>query len=145
MAIRRDDFPLPDVSDPLVAPFFAAAARGELRVPLCGGCGRYVWYPAPVCPRCGRDDPVWTPVSGRGRLFSWVVVHRAFLPAFEDKVPFVTALVALEEDDAVRIVSYLDADPATLRAGQPVTAEFRPLAFATVPGRSVVVPWFVPR
>ena len=28
MAIRRDDFPLPDVNDPLTAPFFAGAARG---------------------------------------------------------------------------------------------------------------------
>ncbi|MDZ4827948.1 MAG: OB-fold domain-containing protein [Actinomycetota bacterium] len=143
MAIQRDTFPLPDVDDPLVAPYFAGAARGELVVPQCDGCHRYVWYPEEVCPGCG-GVLTWTPVSGRGTLFTWVVVRRAFLPAFEDKVPFVSALIALAEDPAVRIVAYVDAEPAALVADQPVHVEFRPLAFSTVPGKEVVVPWFVP-
>ena len=45
MAIKRDDFPLPDVDDPITAPFFAGAARGELVIPRCDSCGAYVWYP----------------------------------------------------------------------------------------------------
>ncbi len=143
MAITRDTFPLPDVDDPLVAPYFAGAARGELVVPKCDGCGRYVWYPEEACPSCG-GVLVWTPVSGRGTLFTWVVVRRAFLPAFEDKVPFVSALIALEENPAVRIVAYVDADPDALVADQPVQVEFRSLSFATVPDHEVVVPWFVP-
>jgi hypothetical protein len=145
VAIRRADFPLPDVDEPRTAPFFAGAARGELLVPRCDGCGRFVWYPEERCPSCGAASPAWTRVSGRGTLFSWVVVRRAFLPAFEDKVPFVTALVALEEDPAVRIVSYLDADPDELRPELPLEADFRPLSFSTVPDRAVTVPWFVPR
>jgi hypothetical protein len=44
----------------------------------------------------------------------------------------------------VRIVSYVvDADPAALRADEPVRAVFRPLTFSTVPDRAVVVPMFV--
>jgi uncharacterized OB-fold protein len=78
-------------------------------------------------------------------LFSWTVVQRPFLPAFADKVPFVSALVALDEDPAVRIVTYLvDADPAELRADTPVEVAFRPLSFSTVPDRAVVVPMFRP-
>ena len=53
MAIRRDDFPLPDVDDPLTAPFFAGAARGELMITRCDACGEYVWYPQRACPTCG--------------------------------------------------------------------------------------------
>jgi uncharacterized OB-fold protein len=85
-------------------------------------------------------------VSGNGSLFSWTVVRRAFLPAFDDKVPFVSALVALDEDPAVRIVTYIvDAEPDALRADQPVAVTFRPLSFSTVPDRSVTVPMFSPR
>jgi uncharacterized OB-fold protein len=51
VAIKRDDFPLPDTDDPLTAPFFAGAARGELMIPRCDTCGEYVWYPQAECPR----------------------------------------------------------------------------------------------
>jgi uncharacterized protein len=142
MAIKRDDFPLPDVEDPLTAPFFAGAARGELVIPRCTSCGAYVWYPQERCPHDG-GPPAWTPMSGRGTLFTWAIVRRAFLPAFEDRVPFVTALVALEEDPAVRLCTYVvDSAPEELLADAPVAVSFRPLEFTTVPGRTVVVPMF---
>ena len=51
MAIRRDDFPLPDVDDPLTAPYFAGAARGELMITRCDACDEYVWYPQEHCPQ----------------------------------------------------------------------------------------------
>jgi uncharacterized OB-fold protein len=144
MAIKRDDFPLPDVDDPIVAPFFAGAARGELMVTRCDACDRYVWYPEPQCGACGGALS-WVPVSGRGELFSWAVVRRAFLPAFEEQVPFVSALVAIEEDPAVRIVTNIvDADPDDLRADMPVLVTFRPLSFPTVPDKAVIVPMFTP-
>ena len=142
MAITRAEFPLPDVDDALTAGYFSGAARGELSIPRCDVCGRWVWYPEAACPACG-GALTWTATSGRGGLFSWVVVERAFLPAFADMVPFVTALVALEEDPAVRIVALLvDVDPAELAIDLPMEAVFRPLAFPTVPDRSVVVPMF---
>ena len=144
MAIRRDDFPLPDIDDPLTAEYFAGAARGELTITRCGACAAYVWYPEEHCPTC--EGPLtWVAISGAGTLFSWAVVRRAFLPAFADRVPFVTALVAIAEDPAVRLPTYLvDADPTTLRADEPVQVTFRPLEFSTVPGKSVIVPMFAP-
>ena len=121
MAIRRDDFPLPDVDDPLTAPYFAGAARGELMITRCEACDAYVWYPAGAVPALRRRAHVGAGVAATATLFSWAVVRRAFLPAFAEQVPFVTALVALEEDPAVRLPTYLvDADPETLarrRAG----------------------------
>ena len=145
MPITREDFPLPDTEDPRTAEYFAGAARGELVLPHCDSCSRLVWYPAKRCPSCGGTAFTWSPVEGRGRLYSWAVVRRAFLPAFEAMVPFVTALVALDEDPAVRIVTYVvDCDPDSLVDGQPLDAVFRPLEFPTVPGKSVAVPMFVP-
>jgi uncharacterized OB-fold protein len=142
VAIKRDDFPLPDVDDPLSAPFFAGAANGVLLIPRCDACGTYVWYPEASCPADG-GTLTWTPVSGRATLFSWAVVRRAFLPAFEDKVPFVTALVALDEDPAVRVATYIvDTEPDALAPDMPVAVEFRDLSFSTVPDKSVPVPMF---
>ena len=144
MAIKRADFPLPDLDDELTAPFYAAAARGELVMPRCASCGEIVWYPEAVCPADGGVLN-WEPVSGNGTLFSWAVVRRAFLPAFADMVPFVTALVALVEDPRVRVPTYIvDVAPETLVADAPVHVVFRPLSFATVPDKEVVVPMFTP-
>lgn len=144
VAIARADFPLPDVSDELVAEYFAAAARGAVSVPRCVVCNRWCWYPETDCPACG-GALVWTETSGRASLFSWAVVRRAFLPAFADMIPFVTALVTLHEDPAVRLVTVIvDADPETLTVDQPMVATFRPLVFPTVPDRAVVVPMFTP-
>src|ERR1700687_2120945 len=112
MAITRAEYPLPDVHDPLTGELFAGAARGELVIPRCGQCERFVWYPAAECPACGSDRVRWVPVSGDATLFSWAVVRRAFLPAFAEMVPFVTALVALVEDPAVRLCTYVvDVEP----------------------------------
>lgn len=144
MAIQRADFPLPDVEDPIVAPFFAGAAAGELRITRCAGCAQYVWYPEGGCPACGGALE-WVTVSGRATLFSWVVVRRPFLPAFVEMVPFVTALVALDEDPAVRLCTLVvDSEPAALRAEQQMAVVYRPLRFPTVPDREVIVPMFRP-
>jgi uncharacterized OB-fold protein len=142
VAIKREDFPLPDVDDEATAPFYAGAAEGELRIPKCTVCGAFVWYPEPVCP-ADSGSLEWVAVSGKATLFSWAVVRRAFLPAFDDKTPFVTALVALDEDPRVRVPTYIvDTDPESLTADEPVEVDFRPLSFSTVPGKSVVVPMF---
>ncbi len=116
MAIKRDEFPLPDVDDPLTAGFFAGAARGRARDSALRDVRRIGLVSAgPACPHDG-GPLTWTPVSGRGTLFTWAVVERAFLPAFADRVPFVTALVVLEEDPALRLCTYL-VDAATRRSG----------------------------
>lgn len=139
----HDRFPLPDVSDEATAPYWQGAAEGELRIPKCDSCGTWCWYPQKKCPECGGEAFTWTATSGRGRLFSWAVVRRGFLPAFADKVPFVSALVALEEEPAVRLVTEIvDCDPETLVPDMAVRADFRPLRFDGVDGE-VMAPFFV--
>ena len=57
------------------------------------------------------------------RLFTWVTVHRAFLPGY--RVPYVTALVELVEDTRVRLATYLRDVPAGgLRTGMRVEVVF---------------------
>ena len=140
----RNEFPLPDTDWAPSREFWSAAARGELAVPRCGACRRYVWYPDGTCRFCGAHTFTWAAVSGRGRLFSWSVVRRAFIPQLAADVPYVAGLVAIEEDAAVRIVTRIvDCDPALLRVDMPMRVVFRPLRFAGVRGE-VTAPMFVP-
>jgi uncharacterized OB-fold protein len=140
----RADFPLPDTEWEPTREFWAGAARGELVIPRCDGCARYTWYPRTRCRRCKGETFTWTSMSGRGRLFSWAVVHHNFLPQFAALVPFVPALVALDEDPAVRVVTRMvDCDPADLAFDMRVHAVYRPLEFDTVHG-TVTAPLFVP-
>lgn len=137
-------FPLPDTEWAPAAPFWAAAAAGRLSLPRCDACGRLVWYPADACRRCGGAEQTWVDLSGRGTLFSWVVVHQQFLPQYEP--PYVTALIAINEDPAVRLATRLvDVDPTEpgLVIDEPVVVEFGRLRFPGVDGE-VPAPFWRP-
>ena len=137
-------FPMPDLDWEPTREFWAAAQRGELSIPRCASCDTYQWYPPESCRCCGSQDLAWTPVSGRGTLYSWAVVRRGLAKPFAAKVPYVTGLVALDEDPAVRIVTNLvDCAPEDLRMGMPVRVVFRPLSFPDTPGE-ITAPMFIP-
>ncbi len=50
----------------------------------CDGCGQYRYPPAPNCPNCLSLAYTWKPLSGRGKILSWVIFHRQY---FEDYPP----------------------------------------------------------
>ena len=72
-------------------------------MPKCNACGAFGFPPSAACRRCGAEGYTWSPVSGRGKVFSFVVYRRAWRAAFKDKIPYVVAVVELEEGP--RIVS----------------------------------------
>jgi uncharacterized protein len=86
------------------APFFEAAARGELRIQTCRSCGRRRFPPRPMCPWCHSLEAEWRLQSGRGRIWSFAVPHPPLLPAFVDEAPYIVVVVELEEDPGIRLV-----------------------------------------
>ena len=62
------------------APSTAQAVTSVLR---CSSCERFYFPPSDYCPRCLSADVAWTPVSGRGTVYSWVTMHRAYTPAYD--------------------------------------------------------------
>lgn len=140
----RPEFPLPDTGWEPIREFWAGAARDELRIPRCDSCSRLCWYPRDRCRACEGESFTWETMSGRGTLFSWVVVTHAFLPQFADLTPFAPALVALEDDPSVRLATRMvDCDLDALEFEIPVQVTFRPISFTGVSG-NVVAPLFVP-
>ncbi|WP_251093838.1 OB-fold domain-containing protein [Streptomyces sp. Caat 7-52] len=124
---------LSPVTDTDGAPFWEYAARGELRVQACGDCGEPRFPPRPCCPHCQSFASEWRPVSGRGRVWSYVVPHPPLLPGYAEQAPYNVVVVELEEAPRIRLVGNVVAragapldsvDPARLRIGARVQAVF---------------------
>lgn len=90
------DRPLPEIGDDN-RPFWEACARGTLSLQRCGECRRVRYPISPACPRCGGPAFEWTPVSGRGRVFSYAIFHQVYHRGFQTAVPYNVALVQLDE------------------------------------------------
>lgn len=120
--------PTPDVVVTAeTAPYWRAAAGGQLLLPRCIRCHRAIWYPRAFCPFCGATEVAWEPASGRGRIYSVTVVRRAPHPHYADSVPYSLALIDL--DEAVRVLSNVVTDDLdALAIGQVVEAIFVPIS-----------------
>ena len=121
--------PLPG-PDPVSQPFWDGCARHELLLQRCAGCGRHRFPPGPVCPDCGAREAKWVRASGRGTVYSWIVVHHPVpRQSFADEVPYVVALVALEE--GVRMASNVVGCAAdAVEAGMALEVVFEDVAEA---------------
>lgn len=111
--------PLPE-STPETEEFWAGARREELRIQRCNSCGQAYFFPRPFCPNCASRDVAWFTASGRGTLHTYVISHRPAL-GFKDVVPYVIAIVELEEGP--RMMSNIigvDPTPEALPVGLPV-------------------------
>jgi uncharacterized OB-fold protein len=114
--------PLPQIS-PDMAPFFEAARRHELVVQRCAGCGALRFPARSICSRCLGREATWVPVSGRGAIFSFAVMHQAVHPGFAATVPY--AVVVIELEEGVRMLSnLLDCPLEDIRIGLPVSVVF---------------------
>jgi uncharacterized OB-fold protein len=104
------------------APFWEAAREHRLVLQHCDACGRVQHPPGPVCHRCRAAALSWREVAGRGRVYSYTWVHRAFVPVLEGHLPYAVAVIELGEDaERTRIVSnVVDVSPDELAIGMGV-------------------------
>ncbi|MFK4099684.1 Zn-ribbon domain-containing OB-fold protein [Streptomyces sp. NPDC019531] len=124
---------LEPVKDATGAPFWQYAAQGELRVQACADCGELRFPPRPCCPHCQSFGTEWRPVSGRGRIWSYVVPHPPLLPDYAAQAPYNVIVVELEEAPRIRLVGNLvraagaplnSLDPGRIRIGARVHVVF---------------------
>mgnify|MGYP001223049456 CR=1 FL=1 len=113
--------------------YWNKVAAGELWLQFCLHCDRFIFYPREHCPHCYRADLEWKPTLGRGKLYSYTVVHVSALPDFKGEVPYIYALVELNE--GVRIpTNIIDCPLDKIQVDMPVE-----LAFIEREGRTLPV------
>ena len=114
--------PLPQITREM-APFWEAARRHELVVQRCRGCGAYRFPARDICSRCLSREAEWAPVSGRGTVFSYAVMHQVYHPGFAAEVPYAVVLVALDEGPHM-ISNVVGVPPSDIRIGTPLEVVF---------------------
>jgi uncharacterized OB-fold protein len=120
--------PVPDARS---QPYWDAAAEHVLAVARCSVCNAYSIPPDVVCQHCHSTEPefIYVPVSGRGVVRSWTVMHQSFLPGFDELIPFVLVDVELDEQPDLRTIGRLLEGPdAPLSIGTRVRVAFEDLA-----------------
>ena len=112
---------------PLDAPFWEGLRRHELLVQECAACSRLRFVPTELCPHCASPAAMWTRVSGRGRVYTYTVVHRAPTPTYQAEAPY--ALAYVELDEGPRLPARLvDVEPDAVVVDQPVEVVFDDVA-----------------
>lgn len=104
-------------------PFWDAAQQKRLVLQQCGLCGQFWFPPAARCRHCLSAHFAWTEVSGEGRVYSFVVYHRLYHPAFEQDLPYVVALVGLREGPRM-LGNIIGTSWQDVRCDQPVRVIF---------------------
>lgn len=114
--------PLPEETEDS-APYWEGARQGELRMQKCLDCGHIRFPPSGMCPRCLSEKTEWRRLSGRGTVYSWIIVHKSQHPAFNEDAPYNVVIVELEEGP--RLHSQLvECSHEGIKIGMPVSAVF---------------------
>ena len=118
--------PLPVPTD-LTRPYWEAAKHGELRIQHCKACDHWQFYPRPFCLNCESDDLQWQQTSGLGSIYTFTVNHRALNPFMKTRLPYVVAIVQLDEGPRL-MANVLDAKPGEVAIGTRVQVRFEPVS-----------------
>ena len=114
------------VIDAESAPFWAGTREGKFLIRHCRACHRHHFYPRHACPDCWSDDCEWRAASGKGRLYSYTVIHHNDMLPFREMLPYIVALIDLEE--GVRVTSNIvECTPEVVHVGMPVEVVYEPI------------------
>jgi uncharacterized OB-fold protein len=105
------------------APFLDGLMQSRVLLPRCGRCSRFHYPAARFCPHCLSEERVWTAVTGRGRIYSFIIVHQVYQAAFEADVPYNVAVVELDEGPRLT-TNIVGCANHEIRVGMRVEPEF---------------------
>src|ERR1051326_2387984 len=75
------------------------------------------------CPYCFSGSFEWERASGQGTVYSFTIIYRPPSPGFQNKVPYVLALIDLFE--GVRMMTnVIECEPGDVEIGMPVEVVF---------------------
>jgi uncharacterized OB-fold protein len=112
--------------------YWDAARERRFVVQECRACDKAIMYPKRVCPHCLSDDLGWRASPGRGEIYA-VTTQLAGPPSgFEDRLPFVLAIIRL--DEGVQLMSNIVGDRAgEAKIGDRVAVDFEDAGDTVLP------------
>ena len=117
-------------------PYWTALHEAKLLIKRCGACGKHHSYPRPFCPHCWSDDVEWVEAGGGATLYTHSTVYQNDLPPFPPQVPYVAAVVDLDEGPRM-MTRLVDCEDSEIKIGmrlrmraEPVTDEISMAVFA---------------
>jgi hypothetical protein len=115
--------PLPAVNEDN-REFWTGCRNHELRFQKCAGCGHVRWPASLVCPVCLGREFHWIVSVGRGSIYTFVVYHVAYHSGFQDDLPYVVAVVQLEEGPRL-LTNIVDCPIAEISCEMPVKVTWK--------------------
>jgi uncharacterized protein len=110
--------------------WWAATRERKYLVRQCNRCG-HKWFPPnfPACSKCASMEIGWFETAGKGVIHSYVVVVQPIVGAFIGAVPYVVAVIELddckEEDGTVtRVAGVLTNGEEEVAIGLPCSVMF---------------------
>src|SRR5208283_900097 len=114
--------PIP-VVQPWTEAFWKSTKNHSLMIQKCGGCGSLIFYPRKRCPECWSSELGWQESSGRGAVYTFAIVRDMVEPKFVSDLPYVLAMVELEE--SIRMMTRIvECDPGAVKIGMDVEVVF---------------------
>lgn len=102
---------------------------GSVCIQRCRSCRRWRHTPRRFCPACFSSAADFEPVCGDGEVVSFAVSHRSLDPGWNERTPFATLVVEL--DEGPKLVTATAVQPADVHIGlrvrlrtEPVTEDF---------------------
>ena len=83
-------------------PFWDSLKERNVKAQQCDSCGTFRHVPKEICTKCFSTDFSWTPISGRGVVYTYSIVHRAPTPAYQADAPY--AIVHVTMDEGFRMI-----------------------------------------
>ena len=104
--------------------------QGRLPLRRCRACSAVHFMPRYLCPACWSEDLEWFDSTGRGTVHSFTVIRRAPLASFSEQVPFVLALIDLDEGPRM-VANVRGTNALEVAIGDPVRVIFEDRANGT--------------
>ncbi len=99
--------------------FWDSVRRHHMAIQRCDQCGSFRWPPNRACPECMSFESTWALVSGRGKVYTFILMHQLYHQGFASELPYPVAIVELEEGP--RLVTNIVGCPIDqLRCDMPV-------------------------
>ena len=77
--------------------FWEACKKHELQFQRCSGCGYIRWPCSIICPQCYSQEAEWFKISGKGKVYTFTVMHGIYHKGFTNEAPYVVAIIELDE------------------------------------------------